>query len=115
VIFHISSPAEWLAAQKAGDYRSSSRGRTLAEEGFIHCSRAFQIDDVLSRYYVDAGPLLLLSIEESLLSSECRDDEIAPGVFFPHVYGPIDLAAVVTVTPLEPAGDGSYVVPPLIR
>jgi glutathione S-transferase len=54
---------------------------------------------------------LLLTIDPDLLSAECRDDEIAPGVFFPHVYGPIDLAAVVAVTPLTAGTDGAYVVP----
>jgi uncharacterized protein (DUF952 family) len=111
MIFHVSSPEDWHAAQQAGDYRRSTRGRSLAEEGFIHCSRLDQVPGVLAAYYAGAGPLLLLTIDPDLLSAECRDDEIAPGVFFPHVYGPIDLAAVVAVTPLTAGADGAYVVP----
>jgi uncharacterized protein (DUF952 family) len=111
VIFHISSPADWQAAQQAGDYRSSTRGRTLEDEGFIHCSRLDQVAGVLAAYYSGAGPLLLLTIDPALLTAECRDDEIAPGVVYPHVYGPINLEAVVAVTPLDIGPDGSYVVP----
>ncbi|BEP13113.1 DUF952 domain-containing protein [Acidothermaceae bacterium B102] len=113
MIYHLSTPAEWAEAQPAGDYTSSSRDRTLAEEGFIHCSRADQVAGVLERYYVGAGPLLLLTVDPELLTSPWQDDEIAPGVFYPHVYGPINVAAVVAVTPLAPAPDGSYEVPVL--
>ena len=113
MIYHLSTPAEWADAQAAGDYTSSSRDRTLAEEGFIHCSRADQLAGVLERFYVGAGPLLLLSVDTELLTSPCQDDEIAPGVFFPHVYGPINHAAVVAVTPLNPGPDGVYEVPVL--
>jgi uncharacterized protein (DUF952 family) len=111
VIFHISSPADWQAAQQAGDYRSSTRGRTLEDEGFIHCSRLDQVAGVLAAYYSGAGPLLLLTIDPALLTAGWRDDEIAPGVVYPHVYGPINLEAVVAVTPLDIGPDGSYVVP----
>jgi uncharacterized protein (DUF952 family) len=111
VIYHISSPEDWQAAQLAGDYRNSTRDRTLEDEGFIHCSRLDQVPGVLAAYYTGAGPLLLLTIDPALLTSPWRDDEIAPGVFYPHVYGPVDLAAVVAVTPLETAADGSYVLP----
>jgi uncharacterized protein (DUF952 family) len=113
MIYHLSTPDEWAAAQLTGDYTSSSRDRTLAEEGFIHCSRAEQIAAVLEKYYGGAGPLLILFVDTGLLTSPWQDDEIAPGVFYPHVYGPINVAAVVAVTPLEPGADGAYEVPSL--
>ena len=113
MIYHLSTPDEWATAQRSGDYTSSSRDRTLAEEGFIHCSRADQVAGVLERYYQGAGPLLLLCVDTDLLSSPWQDDEIAPGVFYPHVYGPINLAAVVALTPVEPTADGGYDLPVL--
>lgn len=113
MIYHLSTPDEWASAQRSGDYTSSSRDRTLEQEGFIHCSRADQLAGVLERFYVDAGPLLVLSVDTSLLTSPWQDDEIAPGVFYPHVYGPINVAAVVAVTPLDPGADGAYELPEL--
>jgi uncharacterized protein (DUF952 family) len=113
VIYHVSTPDEWASAQQSGDYRSSSRDRTLEQEGFIHCSRSDQLVGVLERFYIGAGPLLLLSVDPAGLTSPWQDDEIAPGVFFPHVYGPINLDAVVAVTPLAALADGSYDVPDL--
>lgn len=111
MIYHVSTPDEWASAQRDGAYRFSTRGQTLDEVGFIHCSRLDQLAGVLQAFYAGAGPLLLLTIDESRLSSEWRDDEVAPGVFFPHVYGPIDLDAIVAVTALEETPDGGYVLP----
>ena len=50
-LFHIALPEDWVAAQVAGAYTVSTRGRTLADEGYIHCSFADQVA-------ATAGPLL---------------------------------------------------------
>ena len=48
-------------AGAAGGYTTSTRGRTLAEEGFIHAVRADQWQGVRERYYADVDePLVLL-------------------------------------------------------
>ena len=36
MIYHIATAADWAQAQRDGQYATSTRGRTLAEEGFIH-------------------------------------------------------------------------------
>jgi glutathione S-transferase len=112
VIFHIAKVPDWQAAQISGDYRISTLGRTLADEGFIHAARREQVLEVAEAFYPDAGPLLLLSIDPARLSSPVRDDEVAPGISFPHIYGPIKLEAVVAVAPLERGVDGRFVLPP---
>lgn len=101
MIFHIALAADWVAAKESGDYRISTRGRTLADEGFIHCSHAAQLPGVFNAFYADApGPLVLLRIDPALLGVEVREEEPAPGAgLFPHVYGPIPVAAVVDARP----------------
>jgi glutathione S-transferase len=111
VIFHIAEASDWQLAQVSGDYRVSTRGRTLADDGFIHAARREQVLAVAEAFYADAGPLVLLGIDPTRLSSPVRDDEVASGLVFPHVYGPIDLEAVVTVAPLERGADGRFVLP----
>jgi uncharacterized protein (DUF952 family) len=101
-IYHVALAADWEAAQALGEYAVSTRGRTLAEEGFIHASRAEQWAGVRERFYADVTePLVLLEVDPALLTAEVRDER-PPGVdeTFPHVYGPIDLSAVVGVVPL---------------
>ena len=40
LIYHIATTADWDRAGRDGEYTTSTRGRTLAEEGFIHASTA---------------------------------------------------------------------------
>ncbi len=95
-IFHLALPDEWRAAVAAGEYRVSTRGATLEEVGFIHCSRPEQVDGVRKMFYADLSDLVLLTIDTDLLTSPWQLDEV-PGseLTFPHVYGPINLEAVV--------------------
>ena len=60
---------------------------------------------MIERYYAGASDLVLLHIDEQLLTSPVVYEQL-PGAPepFPHVYGPINLAAVVTAEPLTSAG-----------
>lgn len=106
MIFHLTTPALWSAARRAGEYTQSTRDRTLADEGFIHCSTAEQWPGVRRAFFTDVEPLLLLHIDESRLDAELRYDPVpgAPAPF-PHLYGPLNLDAVVQV---EQLGAGSF-------
>jgi len=103
-IFHIATVADWEAAQESGSYTTSTRGRTLAEEGFIHASRAEQWPQVRRRFYADVTePLLLLVIDTERLDVPLVEEEVPGGESFPHLYGPLRPSAVVQALPLEAA------------
>lgn len=106
-VFHIASEADWAAALETGSYTTSTRGRTLDEEGFIHASRAEQWRAVRDRFHGDATePLLLLEIDTDLLDVPLVEEEVpGTGETFPHLYGPLGTAAVVRVVPLDTAVD----------
>jgi glutathione S-transferase len=42
-IFHLALPEDWQSAFETGEYRWSTRGKTLDVVGFIHCSTSVQI------------------------------------------------------------------------
>jgi uncharacterized protein (DUF952 family) len=110
-IFHISSQADWTSAQAAGEYRVSTLGRTLDEEGFIHCSTLAQVAQVANTFYRGQRGLVLLGIDPGLVRAEIRCESPDGGpVGFPHVYGPINTDAVVEVTEFEPGPDGEFTV-----
>jgi uncharacterized protein (DUF952 family) len=117
-VLHVADRAEWARAQVTGRYEVSSRGLTLADEGFIHTSTSRQVDGVLSRYYADLDPadLVLLVIDIKALEaagSPVRWDEVAGAPApYPHVYGPIDPAAVVAALPIG-GTPGAAVLPDL--
>ena len=100
-IFHLALAADWAAAQESGDYRISTLGRTLEQEGFIHASREDQWRATKQRFYADVPEeLVLLEIDPALLTSELRVEEVPEaGDSFPHIYGPLNLDAVVAVHP----------------
>lgn len=99
MIFHIARRSTWDAAVADGAYRQSTVDRTLEEEGFIHASTADQVQGVADRYYQDvADELVLLVIDPERLDVELRWDESPThGERFPHIYGPLDVGAVVEV------------------
>lgn len=101
-IFHIATVADWDEACRQGRYTTSTRGRTLAEEGFIHASRGDQWQTVHQRYYADVTePLVLLVIDTERLDVPVVEEAVPGGETFPHLYGALDPAAVVEVVPLE--------------
>jgi uncharacterized protein (DUF952 family) len=96
LLYHIAAAADWVRAQRDGEYRISTRGRSLDQEGFIHASTAAQVAPVANAFYRDhREPLLLLVLDPGRLGAEVRW-EPAPGFDgpFPHIYGPIPAAAV---------------------
>ena len=104
-IYHLAELEHWAAAQASGTYEQSTLGRTLAQEGFIHCSTAEQWPVVRRAFYAEyPNPLVLLEIDESRLTSPLVREVGNPetGEEFPHVYGPIDVTAVVRVSDLAP-------------
>ena len=100
-IYHLALLADWTAAAAAGEYTISTLGRTLAEEGFIHASRSDQWRGVKERFYAGVtDPLVLLVIDPQRLEVPVLTETV-PGTdeTFPHIYGPINLDAVIGVEP----------------
>jgi uncharacterized protein (DUF952 family) len=99
-LLHIAERTHWESARDAGvSYTMSTLGRTLDDEGFIHCSSDMaQLEGVLGRFYTGVRPedLALLVIDVSRLEAPVRY-EPAGDELFPHVYGPIPVSAVIEV------------------
>lgn len=97
VIFHVTTAAAWQEALASGSYEHPS----LQAEGFIHCSQEHQVAAVLERYFSGQSGLLKLVIDTDKLSSRYVFDW-SPSTqdTFPHIYGPLNIAAVTEVIPL---------------
>ena len=108
-IFHIARQADWEAAVNAGTYRESTLGRTLEQEGFIHCSQRQQVAGVANAFYRDVDGLVLLVIDVDRVGAEVRYEAVGDGTEpFPHIYGPLNVDAVVAVHRFEPGRDGTF-------
>lgn len=101
-IFHLTTPEVWELALRAGTYTMSTRGRTLEQQGFIHCSEAHQVEGVRTLWFDDLDEVLLLAVDTDLLTSPWRSERLDGAEEpYPHVYGPINLEAVVGVEPVS--------------
>jgi uncharacterized protein (DUF952 family) len=107
-IYHITTAAAWADARAAGAYSADS----LATEGFIHFSTGEQLLWVAERFYRGHAGLLLLTVDTEQLTAELRFEEAEPGRLFPHLYGPLNLDAVVATQPFAASPDGSFTLPP---
>lgn len=94
IIYHVTTASAWKAAQETGFYETAS----LKAEGFIHCSEQHQVAGVLERYFSGQEHLIKLVIDPTKLTSRYVQ-EWSPSTHdtFPHIYGPINLEAVVDV------------------
>ena len=101
-IYHLALSAEWHAA---GGYETSTRGVSLADQGYTHCSFADQVQRIADLFYTDRDDVILLTIDPALLSAPVRVEQVGDAAF-PHVYGPIDRAAVVRAEPVSRGTDG---------
>jgi uncharacterized protein (DUF952 family) len=118
LIWHLALTADWEAARTHGAYAISTRGLSLPQVGFIHCSYAHQVAGVATLFYAgETAPLILLGIDPERLAEvgiEVREEPGDPahpdGERFPHVYGVIPPAAVVETHAAE-IRDGELVAP----
>ena len=95
MIYHITTPAEWQAAQATGVYKPQS----YDQDGFIHCSDAYQIEGTANRYYKDAPELIVLEIDPEKTAAEVIYEQASDGraMRFPHLYGLLEIDAVSSV------------------
>jgi uncharacterized protein (DUF952 family) len=90
-IFHIAQATDVEKLAKTGYYEVAS----LQLEGFIHASRASQVQATGSRYFQGRDDLFLLTIDTTKLANSLRYEEATNQEFFPHIYGTINKEAIV--------------------
>lgn len=110
MILHIAEKPDWEQAQSSGIYQAPS----LEEEGFIHCSTVEQVLGPANTMFHGRQGLLLLVIDPERVKEEIVfEDCYESGEAFPHIYGALNLEAVVQAIPFPPQADGSFILPPL--
>ncbi|MET8974459.1 DUF952 domain-containing protein [Streptomyces sp. NPDC004539] len=92
-VLHLTERVLWEEARERGVYEWSTRGKTLADEGFVHCSTREQLAGTAELVYGDGGgDLVVLVIDPERLGAPLKYEG-----GFPHVYGGIPAGAVVEV------------------
>ncbi len=108
VLVHICGAEDWRSAQAEGELRPDS----LISYGFVHLSTPEQVHLPANRLYAGRADLVLLRIDPTRLASPVRWEPGVPNdpdaMVFPHLYGPLPAAAVISVTPYRPGAHGRF-------
>ncbi len=96
-LLHVTSAEAWAEAQRSGLHAPPM----LAQDGFLHLCTPAQLDYVLGRHFVGRTGLVLLHLDPAQLA-DLRWEVSEPGRdAFPHLYGPLPVAAVIRAEPLQ--------------
>ena len=105
IIYHLTTHEAWASAEASGEYQAPS----LAEEGFIHCSTDEpQALRVVERLYSGVSGLQVLDVDTDMLIAEVKREPSRSGEIYPHIYGKINLDAVVRVRDLRMDENGRH-------
>ena len=107
MIYHIEHEDIWKRALPTGLYIPES----YESDGFIHCSALEQVVGVANSHYAGVHGLVLLCISQKLLEAETLWEPADDGLYYPHVYGPLNTSAVVAALPFPCLGDGTFELP----
>jgi len=106
MIYHIEAAGLWQQALLAGEYVPES----YESSGFIHCAALEQVTDVAEKHYHGVHGLVLLCISQKLLEAETLW-EPTDGLYYPHIYGPLNPSAVAAAVPFPCDEDGTFRLP----
>jgi uncharacterized protein (DUF952 family) len=107
-IYHITTKSGWQQARLIQAYMADS----LNTQGFIHCSTKEQILGTANAYFRGKKDLVILCIETDRVQAPIKYEhpEGDPRLF-PHIYGPLNIKAVLYTVDFPPEPDGSFKLP----
>lgn len=108
IVYKILSGQDWDAAVSAGIYTGSADD---ARDGFIHFSAADQLAGTAAKYFKGQLGLVVVAIDTARLDPLLRWEPSRGGALFPHLYGALDVAAAIRVTPAPLDVDGIPILP----
>ena len=110
IIYKICPATEWRAAERAGVYAGSAVDQ---RDGFIHFSTAEQVAETTAKHFSGQRDLVLVSADAANLGRRLKWEPSRGGALFPHLYGALELSAVLRVEPLPLDAAGGHAFPPL--
>ncbi len=110
MIYKITPASAWREAERQGVYRGSPDDN---RDGFIHFSTASQVAETARKHYHGQTGLFLVAVDAEALGDALRWERSRNDELFPHLYGELDLGAVVEILNLRARSDGGHDVPEL--
>jgi uncharacterized protein (DUF952 family) len=109
-IYKICPASAWREAERQGVYRGSADD---VRDGFIHFSTASQVAGTAKKHFFGQAALFLIEVDADALGPVLRWEHSRDDELFPHLYGELDLGAVLGVLSMTARSDGSHDIPEL--
>lgn len=109
MIYHICAKSRWEEGKANGAYEAD----TLETEGFMHASTVNQVVAVANAVFADQSDLVFLVIDVDKIEGDLKYETASNGEDYPHLYGPLNLNAVVRELDYAPGADGKFKLPAL--
>ncbi|HEY0599009.1 DUF952 domain-containing protein [Brevundimonas sp.] len=106
VVYKLADGRDWDAARPAQAYRGSA---VDLADGYIHLSTGAQLAETARRHYAGRAGLVLAAVDAATLGEALRWEASRGGDLFPHLYGPLPLAAMTAERRLSVGEDGVMV------
>ena len=110
-IYKICPASAWREAERQGVYRGSADD---IRDGFIHFSLPSQLAETARKHFLGQTGLFLIEVDADALGDALRWEPSRGEELFPHLYGELDLAAVVDVLEMPARSDGHHDIPELM-
>ena len=107
ILLHITTEGAWRRALEEGYYTPPN----YLAEGFIHLSTVDQVIAVANRFYHGLSQPILLAVDPNRIQAELRYETSDERIWYPHLYGPLNLKAVIAVLPFPCDSTGTYFLP----
>jgi len=107
-VYKICPASAWREAERQGVYRG---GADDARDGFIHLSTSAQVSETARKHFFGQRALFLVEVDGDALGAALRWERSRNDELFPHLYGELDLGAVISVVTLHTRPDGYHDIP----
>lgn len=108
IIFKVVSADQWAIAEQQGEFRGAEIDLT---DGYIHFSTAQQVQETVEKHFAGQPGLILVAVDPEKIVGELKYEPSRGGDLFPHLYGSLNLDAVVSVAELPIGKDGKHIFP----
>ncbi|MDB5592294.1 MAG: hypothetical protein JWR86_2819 [Enterovirga sp.] len=105
LIYKICPAALWQRARDEGAFGGAP---VDLADGYIHFSTEAQVAETAARHFGGQTDLLVLAVDPHPLGDALRWEPSRGGALFPHLYGPLPLAAVRSAASLPVREDGAH-------
>jgi uncharacterized protein (DUF952 family) len=101
--YKILTRSEWESLNAEGTFAGAP---VDLADGYIHLSAPDQVAETAAKHFAGRDDLVLAEVDLAKLEA-VKWEPSRGGQLFPHIYGPLPLAAVIRTEPLQVSVNGA--------